>query len=107
MPANRWPEIPKAIEKIASAWHGGQSSELYAIASTGGLTFTDRYERNNGFAYKASEMSIRWYNLAQELVEPVEANELAAEWVALCERMAEHLDEISVVAEQMVELDDY
>ena len=101
MEANRWPEVPDAIKKIAGMWHGGQSSELYAIASTGGLTFQDRFERNRSFGEKAGLMGIRWYNLSRELIEPIEANELSAEWSELCERMSEHLAGISLVAEEM------
>ena len=105
MEANRWPEVPDAIKKIAGMWHGGQSSELYAIASTGGLTFKDWFEKNRSFGEKAGLMAIRWYDLSRELVEPIEANELPAEYAALCERISEHLDGISLVTEEMDDME--
>lgn len=85
------PDVPDEILEIAADWHGGQASELYAIASTGGLTLNPARTRFWSDADRLDFQGDRWSRLAGELADPIAAGDIGPEWADRCRETADRL----------------
>ena len=99
MSATYEPRVPEAVVALAADWHGGQGSELYAIASTGGITFNEGWV---GFPFltlteKYDRQSERWHRLVRELDDPIGAGELDDRVQDDCAAIAQGLEDLAVL----------
>jgi hypothetical protein len=85
------PDVPAEIVEIAAEWHGGQASEMYAIASTGGLTLNSDRTRSWTDADRLEFQSDRWSRLAGELADPIAAGAVGADAADYCLDIADKL----------------
>jgi len=91
-----YPEVPDEILIIAADWHGGQFTELYAIASTGGITHNEDNATVKRWTdlERLEDLAYRWGTLSGELDDPVEAGDLDPAAVAEVDNMVDQLENL-------------
>lgn len=80
-------EFPEEFIEFSKEWHNGQSSMLYAVASTGKLQAIFPREKE-----RMTQQALLFENLSEELTEILQYETLAGEDYMLAERYREFAD---------------